>query len=116
MYFDPVCRQTIEDNALKGNDIGTATHIGMKIKVKCIVDGTCLTKGKIYEVIEESEGLWGLADDEDNGEDYQHQKTFFAESEKKSVFAVGRNTEQLDRADDCCQGCRGKRQVKCLLV
>ena len=76
MYFDPVCRQTIEDNALKGNDIGTVTHIGMKIKVKCIVDGTCLTKGKIYEVIEESEGLWGLADDEDDGE-YLYEPSCF---------------------------------------
>ncbi len=76
MYFDPVCRQTIEDNALRGNDIGTALHIGMKIKVKCIVDGTCLVKGKIYEAVEESDGLWGLADDEDDGE-YLYEPSCF---------------------------------------
>lgn len=36
------------------------------MKVRCVVDDElCLTKGKIYEVECEEEGLWGVMDDEE---------------------------------------------------
>ena len=35
------------------------------MKVKCIVDDELsLTKGKIYEVVDEEHGLWAVVDDE----------------------------------------------------
>lgn len=39
------------------------------MKVRCIVDDELsLTKGKIYEVVDEEEGLYVLEDDEEEGE------------------------------------------------
>ena len=38
------------------------------MKVRCIVDDELsLTKGNIYEVVDQEHGLWAVVDDEDEG-------------------------------------------------
>ena len=47
------------------------------MKVRCVVDDEPdLTKGKVYEVVDEEHGLWAVADDEGDGEYLYSPKCF----------------------------------------
>lgn len=47
------------------------------MKVRCIVDDELsLTKGKVYEVVDEEHGLWAIEDDEEDGA-YLYSKECF---------------------------------------